>query len=101
MTKKMRFVAGFNLLSNSLYLITLTATARIEATTGTESAKIDPLFTFDNPADALLYHFEFSPGVVNGDTPTTPLLGALPLFAAGLGVLGLLSRRRKQQQLLA
>jgi hypothetical protein len=35
---------------------------------------------------------------VVGDTPTTPLPATLPLFAAGIGALGLLMRRSKLQK---
>ncbi len=39
--------------------------------------------------------FSLGDSVVNGDT--TPLPGALPLFASGLGALGLIARRRKRK----
>jgi len=35
---------------------------------------------------------------VTGDTPATPIPATLPLFATGMGALGLLGWRRKRQQ---
>ena len=34
---------------------------------------------------------------VNGEIGITPIPASLPLFAGGLGLIGLLSRRRKQK----
>jgi len=53
----------------------------------------DPLITGDNIVG---YFVEFSP-VPN----LVPLLAALPLFATGLGALGLLGWRRKRKALAA
>jgi hypothetical protein len=41
------------------------------------------------------------PLVIGTDETTTPLPPALPLFAAGLGVMGLLARRRKRKDVAA
>jgi hypothetical protein len=50
----------------------------------------------DNPGQAA---FEYSVSSISGggSTSTTPLPAALPLFAGGLGLIGMLSRRRKQK----
>ena len=55
---------------------------------------IDPSFEF-----ASQYHIEFSQGITNGAAAATPLPAALPLFASGLGALGLLGWRRKRKVL--
>jgi hypothetical protein len=62
---------------------------------------VDPQFFIDlnqggnNPADFALF---FSDGVVNTpSTSATPLPAALPLFATGLGGLGLFGWRRKRR----
>jgi hypothetical protein len=85
---------GFNLLEGATYLVTLTADAAVYQDTDTETALIDPVFSFTDPADASLYQLDFSPGITNG-VSATPLPAALPLFAGGLGVFGFLARRRK------
>jgi hypothetical protein len=59
---------------------------------GTFTGQIDPMFT----VDFTRYQLLFSPGVVNGDPSPIPLPAALPLFATGLGALGLLGWRRKR-----
>jgi hypothetical protein len=58
------------------------------------SGFIDPIITID-PTFALRdqFHLEFSTGVGNS---AVPLPAALPLFATGLGLLGLLGWRRKR-----
>jgi hypothetical protein len=56
----------------------------------TLSANIDPQF-FAPPG----YTIELSPGI--GNVATTPLPAALPLFATGLGAMGLLGWRRKRK----
>jgi len=61
----------------------------ISATTNTATENPDGTFTYDVP----------SPGVniYKGLSTETPLPTALPLFATGLGALGLLGRRRKRK----
>ncbi len=68
---------------SKLFLGLLTALAEVDP-----SIAIDPSF-----ADASLFTVEFSPGI--GPTANAPLPTTLPLFATGLGALGLLGCRRK------
>jgi hypothetical protein len=65
---------------------------------GTASATVDPRFTIDLPlADAAQFQLFFSDGVGNGaPTTATPLPATLPLFASGLGAIGLLGWRGKR-----
>jgi hypothetical protein len=56
-----------------------------------------PSFTTAVFTDDTTPSFEFT----LGNVATTPLPAALPLFAGGLGVIGLLGRRRKQKAALA
>jgi hypothetical protein len=59
-------------------------------------ASADPYIYIDpNFADAGDYSIEVSPNI--GNVPATPLPAALPLFATGLGGLGLLGWRRKRK----
>ena len=59
------------------------------------SASIDPSFQL-GPSAPSGYSIVFSDGI--GDTPSaTPLPATLPLFAGGLGMIGLLTRRKKQK----
>lgn len=61
------------------------------------AAAIDPMLTVDpNFFDGNDLNFIFSNGISNG-VSSTPLPAALPLFAGGLGVMGLLARRRKRK----
>jgi hypothetical protein len=55
------------------------------------TAFVDPYFTVPDG-----YSILTSPGIGNSLAAVTPIPAALPLFATGLGVLGLLSRRRKK-----
>jgi hypothetical protein len=76
--------------ANTLYYIQLDLLLS-PGTSNTEiSALIDPTFT----TGAAGGHFVFSPGVL---AATTPLPAALPLFASGLGVLGLVGWRKKRK----
>ncbi len=56
------------------------------------TASVDPYFQFPVGYDLII-----SSGVGNAPVSTTPLPAALPLFAGGLGALGLLSWRRKRK----
>jgi hypothetical protein len=60
------------------------------------SLLIDPVITFADQSDANTFQLEFSPGI--GNSGETPLPAALPLFATGLGGLGLLGRRRQKRK---
>jgi hypothetical protein len=62
---------------------------------GALSVSIDPVITFADQSDANTFQLEFSPGI--GNSAETPLPAALPLFASGLGGLGLLGWRRKRK----
>jgi hypothetical protein len=65
------------------------------------SAFLDPMFFIDpNFAGAGNYSIETSFGIGNGPV-VTPLPAALPLFATGLGALGLLGWRRKRKNAAA
>ncbi len=66
----------------------------------TAAAFADPYFDLSNlPADVT---FSISNGIGNALPPsTTPIPAALPLFAGGLGMIGLLARRKRQKKTLA
>jgi hypothetical protein len=64
--------------------------------TATAAAALDPTISFSPTfADANGYQLNFSAGISNIEP--TPLPVALPLLASGLGVMGLLSWRRKRK----
>ena len=66
--------------------------------TATFSGSIDPTFLIaPGVTNANAYSIIFSDGISNGSVSTTPLPAALPLFATGLGALGLLGWRRKRK----
>ena len=66
----------------------------------TASGEVDPFFFVDpNVPDPQDYEFVFSPGVENQFASTTPLPAALPLFVSGVGLMGVLSWRRKRKPL--
>jgi len=66
----------------------------------TASGEVDPFFFVDpNVPDPQDYEFVFSPGVDNQVASATPLPTALPLFASGVGLMGVLSWRRKRKPL--
>jgi hypothetical protein len=75
------------------------STGDINMTGLSASASIDPSFQLGSGAPSG-YSIVFSDGI--GDTPSaTPLPPTLPLFAAGLGFVGYLTRRKKRAQALA
>ena len=88
--------------TDTAYTVTLIATLNAGLTWDDRnegfsmSASVDPLFTIDpSVLDPQDYTFQFSPGLVS--TSETPLPAALPLFASGLGALGLLGWRKKRK----
>jgi len=74
--------------TNAIYVITMNA--GVAAGQGDNiTAFLDPHITYDLSADAGIT-LELSAGVGNTPLTATPLPAALPLFATGLGALGLL-----------
>jgi hypothetical protein len=97
--------APLSVLTNQVYDVTMNvqviASADGVATIAElASASVDPIITIDTtnltPDQAAQYQLFFSDGVGNGSA-VTPLPAALPLFAGGLGALGLLGWRRKRK----
>jgi hypothetical protein len=77
-----------------VYSVTLDADADTgnSAAYPTTTASIDPHFTYPSNYSLLI-----SPGVGNAPVSSTQLPAALPLFATGLGALGLLGWRRQRR----
>jgi hypothetical protein len=78
-----------------IYRVGLTLSVYSDSTTPTATASVDPYFQY--PSNYSLFT---SSGVGNSpfsSSSTTPLPAALPLFASGLGALGLLGWRRKRK----
>ena len=65
--------------------------------TGTGSFDSDQQFFIELPSDDVQYVVLYGTTTATGRDATTPIPGALPLFATGLGALGLLARRRKRK----
>jgi hypothetical protein len=78
------------------YLVTMATTAGVVYAYDTADASVDPYFTV--PAG---YTIDLSPGIGNLPLTATPLPAALPLFATGLGALGLFGWRRKRKNAVA
>jgi len=90
--------------SNAQFAVTIQAvgTASYDPPThllSSFSALVDPIFAIDpNDNYGSLFTLQFSEGIFNGIAPqATPLPATLPLFASGLGALGLLGWRRKRK----
>jgi hypothetical protein len=91
--------SDYTFLTNTLYNVRLQVGLSDSINgTGIDSlfAFIDPSFTIDGPNSGA-YSIFFSEGFGNGSVAATPLPAALPLFATGLGALGLLGWRRKRK----
>jgi hypothetical protein len=93
-------LSGLNGISVSSFL-TLNETALGGGSTGYAISDLDPYLQQVNGSFATgvvttfaADHLEFPPDITNA---TTPLPAALPLFATGLGALGLLGWRRKRK----
>jgi hypothetical protein len=94
---------NYSLLTNTIYLVGLQDLVTIGifnpgGGSATVSGLIDPTFQIaQGVTNASAYNFYFSDGIGNSPVSATPLPAALPLFAGGLGVIGLLARRRKRK----
>lgn len=93
-----------NLTPGNTYEVDLSAGASAFGQSGA-SALVDPHIFINSPALASLYSIILPDGVGNDlppgfgePTSATPLPATLPLFASGLGALGLLGWRRKRKQ---
>lgn len=96
-----------NLTPGSTYEVDLSAGASAFGQSSASSL-VDPHIFIDSPALALLYSIVLPDGVGNdlppgfgGPTPTVPLPATLPLFATGLGALGLMGWRSKKKAALS
>jgi hypothetical protein len=78
--------------ANTLYFIQLDLLSTPDANNTPNTGLIDPIFTSSIPGG----QFIFSPGVFPA-VSQTPIPAALPLFATGLGALGLFGWRTKQR----
>jgi hypothetical protein len=88
----------FGAQSDTLQEIEIDVDGDVNQNGGTYLASVDPTITIDpgflsaNPGFTL----EFSSNVTQNSISPTPLPGALPLIASGLGTLGLVGRRKKR-----
>ncbi|MGZ5836751.1 MAG: VPLPA-CTERM sorting domain-containing protein, partial [Xanthobacteraceae bacterium] len=79
-----------NLIEGVIYRVSLNLTVTADSGHPQQTASVDPYFS-DIPAG---YNLLISPDVGNVPLESTPLPATLPLFATGLGVIGLFGRRR-------
>jgi len=78
--------------------VTLTETAAQVASSGAVGHKIGiEFFVSTEGGNGQAVNFDIGPTTGGGNAGATPLPAALPLFAGGLGVIGLLARRRKRK----
>jgi hypothetical protein len=85
-----------NLTAGQIYSIAMSASISAQQNTNlTGTVSLDPFFQLSPAEINEGYRLIFSNGVGNGFASATPLPPALPLLVAGLGVVGLLARRKK------
>lgn len=94
-TQSDNYKVNLSLVPNEQYLVSMSAMISVEQVTATENVWLDPYFQIVDPTIASQYELIFSPGI--GNFQSTPLPAALPLFASGLGAMGLLGWRRKRK----
>jgi hypothetical protein len=82
---------AYGFLVNEVYRVTLSASA-VSSAGKTSTAYIDPVFTPEAG-----YRLIMSAGIGPSTVAATPIPATLPLFASGVGGLGLLGWRRKRQ----
>jgi hypothetical protein len=82
--------------TNTDFLVEMSVFA-LTGPSGTATTFLDPYFFLDQNLVDLGYSIITSPGIGNSPASATPLPAALPLFATGLGSLGLLGWRRKKK----
>jgi hypothetical protein len=98
-------VTAGDILTVTMFVLASAAVSGVDSTCGFclildyGSAEVDPIIQIDpSSPNASKYSLLFSPGIGTGPV-VTPLPAALPLFATGLGALGLLGWRRKRKAL--
>jgi hypothetical protein len=82
---------SFSVSPDVIYEITIIAQVAEYGFGQSDTAWIDPIVSVDPN-----FQLELSPGISNGQS-ATPLPAALPLFATGLGAMGVLGWRRSQK----
>jgi hypothetical protein len=83
---------SYQLALNAVYGVAITAGISNDGVAASMSAYVDPYFTVPTG-----YSLVLSDGIGNALIAGTPLPAALPLFGAGLGVIGLLGWRRNRK----
>jgi hypothetical protein len=83
--------------TNRDFLVEMSVFALAQGPSMTATTFLDPYFFLDQNLVDLGYSIITSPGIGNSLASATPLPAALPLFATGLGSLGLLGWRRKKK----
>lgn len=83
--------------TNTEFLVEMSVFALAPGSSNTATTFLDPYFFLDQNLVDLGYSIIVSPGIGNSLASATPLPAALPLFATGLGSLGLLGWRRKKK----
>jgi MYXO-CTERM domain-containing protein len=86
-----------SLVANQEFLVEMIARAFTQDSSVSATAFLDPLFSLDPSLVNLGYSILTSPGIDNSPVSATPVPAPLPFFAAGLGLMGLLGRRRKRK----
>lgn len=93
------FLNNTGMLANVVYTVVMEAELAIGPAHASRQLTLDPYISIVDPQLASQYRIVFSEGVVNGSPLSeVPLPAALPLFAAGLGVVGFVARRKKRAQ---
>ncbi len=100
-TSGFSIAAPVNVTSDTVYEISVSVSVAANTTacgstcsSDSQSGSVDPVITFGSDFDTDGFSLVFSPDVGN---TATPLPAALPLFATGLGAMGLLGWRRKRK----
>jgi len=76
------------------------ANTNVGGTSDTQSGKVDPMITFENPLDASLYNLVISPGVGNSPVSAVPEPSTWAMMILGFAGVGFMAYRRKSKPAL-